>query len=90
MATLEERVAFLEGKVDEHSHMMNGIREALVSLEQRIDRRFATIEERLTGLDQKIDRGLSALEQKLDQRFAWLVGIQLTTLVAIIAALLAR
>ena len=35
MATLEERLAFLEGRVDEQSQMVNGIREAVVSLEQR-------------------------------------------------------
>lgn len=40
MATLEERVAFLEGRVAEHSHGMDGIRDALVHLEERIDRRF--------------------------------------------------
>lgn len=97
MATLEERVAFLEGKLDEHSHMVNGVRDALVSLERRmdrrfeaIDRRFETIERRLAGLDQKLDRGLAEIEHKLDRRFGWLVGIQLTTLVAIVAALLAR
>ena len=112
MATLEERIAFLEGRVDEHSQMLTGIREAIVNLEQRMDRRFETIELRLTALDQKLDHGVAALDQKLDQRivaldqkldqrvaaldqkldqrFAWLLGVQITTLIAIVAALLAR
>ena len=90
MATLEERVAFLEGRVDEQSQMVTGVREALVSLEQRMDRRFESLEQRMDRRFQVIDQRLTLLDQKLDQRFAWLVGIQLTTLVAIVAALLAR
>jgi hypothetical protein len=52
--------------------MLDGIREALVSLEARMDRRFE-------GLDQKLSR-----------HFMWLVGIQVTTLAAIVAALAAK
>ena len=59
-----------------------------------MDHRFEIIEQRLTALDHKLDQRIGALEEKfdhkLDQRFGWLVGIQLTTLVAITAALLAR
>ena len=75
MPTLDERVAYVEGRVNEQSQQIGGIREAIVSLEARIDRRLEGIEGRLTGLD---------------QRFQWLVGIQLSTLIAVIAALLAR
>ena len=108
MATVDERVAFLEGRVNEQSQMINGIREAIVSLEQRMDRRFegidrrfdsmdlrfVGIEQRLNALDQKMDAGFAALDHKMDHRFAWLVGIQLTTTAAavgtVLAALLAR
>ena len=110
MANLEERLAFLEGRVDEQSHMVNGIREALVNFEQRmdgrfeaidrrfeaIDRRFEGLDLRLAGLDQKLDRSvaaldqkLSAFDQKLDQRFGWLIGIQVTTLLAMVTTLVA-
>ena len=125
MATVDERVAFLEGRVNEQSQMINGIRDALVSLEQRmdrrfegIDRRFESLEQRLNALDQKMDAGLAATNQKMDagfaavnqkmdagltamnqrmdagfaaqdHRFAWLVGIQLTTTAAVVGTLLA-
>ena len=92
MATVDERVAFLEGRVNEQSQMINGIRDALVSLEQRmdrrfegIDRRFESLEQRLNALDQKMDAGVAAQ----DHRFAWLVGIQLTTTAAVVGTLLA-
>ena len=101
MVTVDERVAFLEGRVNEQSQMINGIREAIVSLEQRMDRRFEgmdrrfeSLDQRLNVLDQKMDTGFAALDQKMDHRFAWLVGIQLTTTTAavgtVLAALLAR
>ena len=111
MATVDERVAFLEGRVNEQSQMINGIREAIVSLEERMDRRFESIEQRLNtldrkidvglaavnqkidaglaALDQKMDAGFAALDRKIDHRFAWVVGIQLTTTVAVVGAVLA-
>ena len=59
MATVDERVAFLEGRVNEQSQMINGIRDALVSLEQRMDRQFESLEQRLNALDQKVDAGFA-------------------------------
>lgn len=115
MATLEERVAFLEGRVGEHSQMLEGIRGAIVNLEQRMDRRFeavdrrfeslehrlaafeqkvdqrfAAIDQRFVQVDQKLDQRTDALDAKMSRQFIWLVGVQVTTLVAIVAALLAR
>jgi uncharacterized coiled-coil protein SlyX len=107
VAGLEERVAFLEGRVVEHSHMLDGIREAIVHLEQRMDRRFELLEQRFASIDQRfsaidqrftavdqrfsaVDRRLDNLDAKMSRQFLWLVGIQVTTLVAIVAALVAR
>ena len=70
MATIEERVAYLEGQVIEHTQTL-------------IDRRFGEFEDRL---ELRFDR----LEEKMSRHFTWLVGIQVTTLVAIVGALLAR
>jgi hypothetical protein len=50
-------LAFLEGRVVEHSRQIDGIREAIDSLDGKVSRQFM-----------------------------WLVGIQVTTLVAIVAA----
>ena len=93
---MDERVAFLEGRVNEQSQMINGIRDALVGLEERMDRRFEGIEQRLSALDRKMDAGFAAMNQRMDagvaaqdHRFAWLVGIQLTTTAAVVGTLLA-
>lgn len=61
VAAEAERLAFLEGRVVEHSRQIDGIRGAI------------------EGLDSKMSR-----------QFMWLVGIQVTTLVAIVAALVTR
>lgn len=79
MVSFEERVAFLEGRVSEHSRAVDGIREAIRHMEERMDRRFEAVDRRLTSVDDKMTR-----------HFVWLVGIQVTTLAAIIAALAAR
>jgi len=101
MATLEERVAYLEGQVSEQSHAMLEVGDAVRSLDQRMDRRFETVERRIDALDQGLSRRVDALDHELSHRidtldekvsrqFVWLAGVQVTTLVAIVAALLAR
>jgi uncharacterized coiled-coil protein SlyX len=106
VATVEERVAFLEGRVVEFSRQTDGIRDALVSLEQRMDRRFELLEQRFTTIDQRfvtidqrfvaidqrfagLDQRIDALDAKVSRQFTWLVGMHVTTLVAIVAALVA-
>ena len=133
MPTLEERLAYLEGRVEEHGrgmadlgdgfvrmdHRMDGLdqkidrfRGELASrmdgLDQKIDRFREELANRMDGLDQKIDRfreeltsrigtverkltdRIDGLDQKLSRQFLWLVGAQLTVLLAVIGALLGR
>ena len=91
----DERVSFLEGRVAEHSKMVNSIRDVLVSFEQRMDRRFEMVDQRFTGLELKLDQRFATMEQKMDQRFGaldqkftryflWLVGIVITAMAAMI------
>ena len=54
------------------------------------------MDEGLAAVHQKIDGGLAAVNQRMDagfaaqdHRFAWLVGIQLTTTAAVVGTLLA-
>ena len=101
MSTLEERVAYLEGQVSEHTQTLIDIRDSIRQFERRVDLRLDTIDRRIDGLEDKLGRRIEGLEDKLDRRteiledkmsrqFVWLVGIQVTTLVAIVGALLAR
>ena len=97
MPTIEERVAYLEGQVSEHSHTLVEIRDSIRELERRFDARFDQLERRLdarfgqvdTRFDQ-LERRFEGLDDKVARHFTWLVGLQVTTIVAILGALLAR
>jgi hypothetical protein len=91
--TLEERVAFLEGRVEEHARGVDGMREALVRLEERMDRRFEAVEGRFNALELEIDRRFEsvdhrfdALSASIDTKIGRMIAIQVTTLAAILAA----
>lgn len=77
--TLEERVAYLEGKVEEPSKAWADLKDMIIHLDQKLDRR-------IDALDNKVDRRIDALDQKFSRYFLWLIGIQVTVL--LIAALL--
>ncbi len=93
MASVEERLAYLEGRVEDHSQMVNGIRESIGSLEARMDRRFEQMDRRFEHLDgrfEQIDRRFEAVDQrfesldaKMTRHFLWLVGILITALGAV-------
>jgi len=82
MPSLEERVAYLEGQVSELSHGLVALREGLGEVDQRIRHLELRMDARFESTDRRLDA--------LDARFGWVIGIQVTTLVAIVAALLAR
>ena len=104
MPTIEERVAYLEGQVSEQSHAQLEIRDAVRSLEHRVDVRFEAVDRRFESLEQRVearfeavdrrfdtvDRRIDSLDEKVSRQFVWMVGIQVTTLIAIVGALLAR
>jgi len=88
VATFDERVSFLEGRVAEHSKMVNGLREAIASLELRMDHRFASLEEKMDRRFVAVDQKLGALDQKLTRHFLWLAGIVVTGVAAMIVKVL--
>ena len=86
MPTLDERVAYLEGRVGEQSRAIEGVRDAVVQLEQRVH----AFEERVDRRFEGVERRLDGLEEKMTRYFVWLVGMQVTTLAAVVAALVGR
>jgi hypothetical protein len=108
MPTVEERVAYLEGQVGEHSHTLVEIRDSIRQLERRFDARFDQLERRFDTrfeererrsdqFERRIetrfdvgDRRFEGLDDKVVRPFPWLVGLQVSTIVAILGALLAR
>ena len=93
MATVEERVAYVEGQVSELSHGLADVREAVRNLEHRMDVRFEAVDRRFEAVDRRfdtVDCRIDALDNKVSRQFVWLVGLQVTTLVAMVGALLTR
>ena len=57
---VEERISFLEGKVDS-------------SLEQ-INKRLEGLERKIEVLDKKVDERFLTLDKKIDSQFRWIIG----------------
>jgi archaellum component FlaC len=93
--TLEVQVAYLRGKVEEHSQGYADIREAIqrltervTFLDQKVDRFRDELSGRIEALDQRLSGRIDALDQKVSRQFLWLVGVQVAVLLAVIGALL--
>lgn len=104
--SLEERVAYLEGKVEEHSKAWEDLKDMIIHLEGRInaldqkvdrridaldakiDRRIDATDSRIDGLEQKLSLRIDGLDQKFSRYFLWIIGIQVSVLLAIIGVLI--
>ncbi len=85
---LEERVSIIEGRMTEISQVLNGLRDAIVSLDGRIGSLEARTDARFAAFDHKLDMSLASIRADMSSDFRWLVAIQVTTLVAIVASLI--
>lgn len=94
-ASIEERLAFVEARVDEHSKAIEEIKGLILNLDQKFDRRIDTFEQRVDRRFEAIDRRfetiehrIDSLDQKFSRYFLWIIGIQVSIFLAIIATLL--
>ena len=83
MNNVEERVTYLEGRVKEQGHMVNGIREAMASLEARIDRRLEQFEQRVDQRFILVEQHFIGIDARLGRMTSLLVGL----LIAVIAGM---
>jgi ABC-type phosphate transport system auxiliary subunit len=102
MPTVEERLAYIEGRVEEHTRSMEEFRSGVLRLDQRMDSldqkvdrvrdelasRIEAVRGELTSRCDRIELRLDGLDQKLSRGFYWLVGMQFTILLAIVGTLL--
>jgi hypothetical protein len=90
MPSLEERVALLEGRVQEQGAFMadfrsigGELRQAIGDLRAEMERRFDSIDRRFEGIDRRFD-GVDRRFGGMERQFAWLVGLLVTGIVAVI------
>lgn len=79
-------MAYLEGKVEEHSRGYGELREMIIHLDQKIDR----FREEIMRSNSVTNQRLDALDQKMSKQFTWLVGMMFAVLLAVIGALLGK
>jgi len=93
----------MDARFDMVDRRFGGIDQRFETFDRRfetIDRRFEAIELRFEAIDRRfeaidrrfetIERRIESLDDKVSRQFVWLAGAQVTTLVAIVGALLAR
>ncbi len=81
--TSEERLTAVEHEVAENARAIDGLRETVVAGFKAMERRFEAIDRRFEA----VDRRFEAIGQKMDRQFLWVVGIQITTMLAVVAAM---
>ncbi len=87
MPTLDERVAYLEGRLEEHSGTVAALRSDFGELRRQIENLDQKVDRLLHNLDVKVDSLGVRLDTKASRHFTWLVGIQVAVLIAIVSAL---
>ena len=92
MKTVEERLTIVEHKVAENARGTDGLRDAVVKGFEAMDRRFEAIDRRFETIDRRfeaMDRRFVVVDQNMSRQFRWIVGIQMTTLLAMVGAIAA-
>ena len=90
---VEERVARLEGRLDEHGKVFDQINYKLSAIENRfngIENRFNSMENRFNAMETKFENKFSELSHKIDSNFRWTLGIIITTWITVVAAILLK
>ena len=88
MPNVEERIAFVEGRVAEQGRTMNGLRDAVTSLEGRIVALETRVEHRFGRLEHALDTRFLGIDSRLDRLSNQLFGLIIAVAVAAIGGVL--
>lgn len=73
MRDVNDRVQYLERRMEDHAALMADIRSEMAALRVAVDGGFTRLDEKIDGgfarLDRKFDDGFVRLDQKFDDRF---------------------
>lgn len=90
MTSVEERLAYLEGQMQEQSHGFPELRGSISEVRSSIAQLDARLSGSIAQLDAKTSESIARLDDKMTRGFVWLVGISVTVLTAVIAGLFSR
>ena len=84
MPSVEERLATLEGRIQEQATFMADVRgnmtDSLRDFRRDVDRQFQGVDRQFQQVDQRFDR--------IDKYFLWMFGAMMTGFTAVMAALI--
>jgi hypothetical protein len=86
LLSVDQKVDSLDQKVEKVDRRVEG----LELREHGHDQRFGALDEKVTGLGEKfdrLDRRMDYSDKRFDKLFLWVIGIQMTTLIALMAGL---
>jgi hypothetical protein len=86
MPIAEERLASLEARMDRINDLIAMVADLRADMNRRfdaVDRKFEAIDRKFEAVDGKIE----SVRSDAHREFRWVVGIQLTTMAAVMAAL---
>ena len=87
MATAEDKVSHLEARVDDLTRLITALDQKIDrrfdDLEGRMEARFTAVEVRFTAVENRI----GGVEARSNQLFLSIIGLQVMTLLAIVAGL---
>jgi uncharacterized coiled-coil protein SlyX len=89
MLLLDQRMDSLEHRMDGLEHRMDLLGLRMDHLDQRMGRlesSMARVEQRLDRLPEWMTAGFQGLDKKMSQQFAWILGVQVTVLLAFVGS----
>lgn len=91
MPTTDERVAYLEGRFEEHSGSVATVRSDVAGVRNDVAALRSDVldvHRNVETLHQRLSTRMDGLDDKMSRQFTWLVGIQIAILIAVIGALM--
>jgi predicted nucleic acid-binding Zn-ribbon protein len=95
MPTTDERIAYLEGRFEEHSGSVVTLRGDFAGMRSDVQADFAAVRSdvqdvrrQVESLDHRMAARIDALDTRMARQFTWTVGIQVAILLAVMGALL--
>ena len=83
MPNVDERIAYLEGRFEEHSGNLSMARADFGAVRNDVH----DLRRHVEMLDQRMSARIDGLDSKMSRQFTWIVGIQVAMLIAVVGAL---
>lgn len=93
MPSLDERVAYLEGRLEDHANTVTVLREDVRAVHEDL-RSFRDevrhFRDEVRHFRDELRQEIHRVDDKVSRHFTWLVGIQVGVLIAVLGAFLGR